>query len=242
VPPIKFNEPVGSIALRARAGFIAAVSHRIWTIDARRQSRVFAAVGDAADGCRLNDGKVGPDGRFWVGTMALDERSPVGALYAFDRSGKSSTMLEGVTVSNGLDWSPDARTFYYVDSPTRRVDAFDFDLDTGEISNRRPFVTADLDAEPDGLTVDSEGYVWVAYWGGWCVRRYSPRAQLDQEIVVPASQVTSCTFGGKDLGELYITTASDGLRLPDLDTQPHAGGVFAARPGSVGLAARLFGA
>ncbi len=181
---------------------------------------------------RMNDGKCDAAGRFWAGTMALDERGGAGALYRLDPDGHVETMIDGVTISNGLDWSDDGRLMYFIDTPTQSVDVFDFDLASGRIANRRPFARIDpVDGAPDGLTLDAEGFVWVALWGGSGVRRYAPDGALDSIVRVPATYVTSCAFGGADLGDLYITTARIKLSEADRASQPLAGGLFRARPG-----------
>jgi sugar lactone lactonase YvrE len=180
-------------------------------------------------GIRMNDGGCDPDGRFYCGSMAYAETPGAGALYRLDPGGHTTVVLTGVTISNGLAWSPDGGTAYYVDSPTHRIDAFDYD---GDLTNRRPAVhIPDSDGVPDGLTVDAEGNLWVALWGGGAVRCYSPAGQLLEHLSLPASQVTACAFGGPDLDELYITTSQQGV------TQPLAGALFRATPGVRGLPA-----
>ena len=189
---------------------------------------------------RMNDGKCDPAGRFWAGTMALDERRLAGALYRLDPSGQVHTMLRGVTISNGLDWS-DEGLMYFIDSPTQSVDVFDFDLASGAIENRRPFVSIPAtEGTPDGLTLDAEGHVWVALWGGGAVHRYAPDGTLEAVIGVPTRYPTSCTFGGPDLGDLYITTAHIKLSPRERIEQPQAGGLFHARPGPKGRAPNRF--
>jgi sugar lactone lactonase YvrE len=170
--------------------------------------------------------------------MALDERPGGGALYRY-ADGVLDRVLDRVSLSNGIGWSPDGRTMYYVDSPERRVDAFDFDLAAGAIANRRVFVSLD-EGTPDGLTVDDEGGVWVALWAGWCVRRYMPDGALDAVVDLPAAKVTACCFGGDDGRTLYVTTASVDLADEERRRQPHAGCVFAAYPGVSGPPAHTF--
>lgn len=180
-------------------------------------------------GERMNDGKPDPAGRFVVGTMTSDHKPGAAALYQIER-GVVRTMLEGVTNSNGLDWSPDGATLYYVDTPLGRVDAFDYDVATGAMTNRRVFADLrDVPGQPDGLTVDAAGGVWVAMArGGGCVRRFTPDGRLDHVLVLPVPNVTSLAFGGNDLGDLYITTTQ--LRMPadDLARWPQSGCLFRA--------------
>lgn len=180
---------------------------------------------------RMNDGGCDPAGRFWAGTMAVDCRRSAGALYRLDPDGRVSVMLRDVTISNGLDWSLDGRTLYYVDSGTQRIDAFDFDPDRGTVTNRRPVVAIPTEAGmPDGLTLDSEGFLWVALWGGGALHRYSPEGALDRIVPLPTTHPTSCAFGGPDLEDLYITTATIALSPEEKKSQPQAGAVFRYRP------------
>lgn len=186
-------------------------------------------------GVRMNDGGTDPDGRFYCGSMAYDMTTGAGALYRLDPGGGVHVVLPSVTCSNGFAFSPDGTTAYYIDSLTYRIDAFDYD---GELTNRRPFATVeDGQGMPDGLTVDREGGVWVAFWGGSAVRRYGPGGTVDEVLELPVTQVTACTFGGPALDELYITTSR--LEVPDGE-QPEAGSVFRARPGVSGLPALPF--
>ena len=190
---------------------------------------------------RMNDGKSDPAGRFWAGTMALDETAGAGSLYRLDGDDRVHTMLGGVTISNGIDWSNDAETMYYIDSPTRKVDMFDFDLASGAIANRRTLVRIPPQhGIPDGLTVDADGCVWVALWRGHAVHRYTPYGLLDTIVNVPTSCPTSCAFGGRDLRDLYITTAAMELSERERAEQPLAGGLFVCRPGPTGRPANRF--
>jgi sugar lactone lactonase YvrE len=200
--------------------------------------RPLAAVEADRPGTRFNDGKCDPAGRFWAGTMAYDETPGAGTLYRLDPDGRVEPMLAAVTISNGLAWSLDGRTLYYVDSPTRRVDAFDHDPAGGMLTNRRPFVELGPGEPgvPDGITIDAEGHLWVAFWDGWAVHRYQPDGTLDAVVPDPVARPTSCAFGGVDLADLYVTSASIGLSPAELAEQPHAGGIFRARPGVPGLA------
>jgi sugar lactone lactonase YvrE len=198
-------------------------------------TRVIAEV-PAREGIRFNDAGVDPAGRVWVGSMHIGETEPLGELYRLDAGGVLTTVVKGVTVSNGLGWSPDGALMYYADSPMRRVDVFDYDPATGEAFQRRVF--ADLSAfngVPDGLTVDADGCVWVAIWGGGVLRRLAPDGTQDAVIRLPVSQPTSCAFGGPGMADLYITTASVGLSEAELKAQPLAGRLLRLRPGPVGL-------
>jgi len=198
-------------------------------------TRVIAEV-PAREGVRFNDAGVDPAGRVWVGSMHTGETEPVGQLLRLDHGGVLTVVVDGVTVSNGLGWSPDGSRMYYVDSPVRRVDVFDYDPAAGRADHRRPF--ADLsafDGVPDGLTVDADGCVWVAVWGGGVLRRLAPDGSQDSVVAVPVSQPTSCAFGGPGMADLYVTTARIGLTEAELSDQPLAGRLLRLRPGPVGL-------
>jgi sugar lactone lactonase YvrE len=186
---------------------------------------------------RMNEGGCDPDGRFYCGSMAYDQRPGAGALYRLDPDGSVRVVLENVTISNGLEWSPDGSRAYYNDTPTQRIDVFDYDGESG-LTGRRPFAEIPVEAGgPDGLTVDEEGGVWVALYGGGAVRRYTPEGVLDEVIEVPAKQVTACTFGGSGLDQLFITTSREDLK-PGED--PLAGSLFQTAVGVAGLPVRQF--
>ena len=178
---------------------------------------------------RMNDGGCDPGGRFYCGSMAYDERPGAGALYRLDRDGSVTTVLTGVTISNGLAWSPDGGTAYYVDTPTHRVDAFDYDPRRGLTDRRTLVEIPEEDGSPDGMTVDADGRLWIALWGGAAVRCYSSKGEFEEHVPLPVSQVTACTFGGPELADLYITTSQQGVR------EQEAGAVFRHRPGVRGL-------
>lgn len=226
---------------RAGGGFVVGLERSVAVADADDAPvRPLAALWDDAT-VRLNEGAAGPDGAFYAGGMALGER--LGALYRVEADGTSRVVLDGVACSNGLGFSPDGSLAYYADSLTHRVDVLDVvpaDVDPRGLVNRRPFVAVDpADGLPDGLTVDAEGGVWVALWGGSAVRRYSPEGTLDAEVRFPASQVSACTFGGDGLDELYVTTSRQGFGTADA-TEPEAGSLFRAEPGVRGLPALPF--
>ncbi len=238
----EIGQSVGAVALTDAGDLLLAVRNGFARLDLA--SGMVTSIADVeADrpDQRMNDGKCDPQGRFWAGTMALDEHAGAGTLYCLGVDGRVRTMLTGVTVSNGLDWTADGRVMYFIDSPSQRIDRFDFDADAGAIANRRPFVhiPADLGA-PDGLTLDADGYVWVALWGGGALHRYAPDGSLDTIVRMPTTYPTSCTFGGADLGDLYITTAAIRLSAADRAQQPGAGGLFRLRPGVSGRPPRRY--
>jgi sugar lactone lactonase YvrE len=226
-----------SVVLPAPGGLVLlARQHRLVAIGPDGTEQTVAEI-DAPSTVRFNDAATDPRGRVWIGTMDIGERDDVGVLYRLDPGGVLTPVVFGVTVSNGLGWAPDGSRLYYVDSPTLRVDVFDYDPETGEASGRRVF--ADIGPGhglPDGLTVDAEGGVWVALHGAGALRRYRPDGRLDTEVPLPATQVTSCAFGGPDLADLYVTTASAPLPAAERAEQPLAGRLLRFRPGPVGLA------
>jgi sugar lactone lactonase YvrE len=186
---------------------------------------------------RMNEGGCDPDGRFYCGSMAYDKQPGAGSLYRLDADLAVSVVLENVTVSNGLEWSPDGTRAYYNDTDTHRTDVFDYDAEVG-LTGRRPFVEVPLDVgRPDGLTVDAEGGVWVAMNGGGAVHRFTPDGILDAVVEVPARKVTACTFGGPGLAELFITTSREDLEPHD---DPLAGSLFRASVGVSGVPVREF--
>lgn len=185
---------------------------------------------------RMNEGGCDPDGRFYCGSMAYDRRRGGGAVYRLDPDLSVHRVLDGVTISNGLDWSPDGSRAYYADTDTSRVDIFDYATDTG-LTARRPFIRIDpADGHPDGLTVDAEGGVWVALNGGGAVRRYSPAGSLDLVVATATPHVTACTFGGSELRTLYITTSRENAA----DDDRVGGSLLACEPGAIGRAAIAF--
>lgn len=195
----------------------------------------------ASDVVRMNEGGCAPDGAFWAGGMAYDQSPGAASLVRLDPDLSTSSVLTGVTVSNGVEWSPDSTVVYYADTATGRVDSFDWTA-PAELSGRRPFVelsnVVDPDvANPDGLTVDVEGGVWVAVFGAGQVHRYSPNGDLAAVVEVPARQVTACTFGGNTLDRLFITTSREGL---DPHDDPMAGSLFTVEPGVQGRPVRTF--
>lgn len=228
---------VSAVAPTRAQGLIAAIGNKFQLIDPRSgRTRTLAAVQPDQLEDRLNEGKCDSHGRFWAGTMGLaSDPTGVAALYRLNLDNTIDRVISNVTISNGLDWTKDDRLMYFIDTPSYRVDVMDFESSSGRVSNRRPLIRIDKsDGAPDGMTLDSEGGLWVALWGGRSVRRYWPDGRLHLEIEVPASQVSSCAFGGSDLSDLYITTAASGLSARELENEPHAGGLFRCRPGYVG--------
>lgn len=209
----------GNLILGKRASFVD------FEPAASRQT-VLAALAESP-GNRINDGKCDPAGRFLVGTMDINEKDPTGAVYSFD--GKEIKQLfSSITISNGLAWSPDQKTFYYIDTPTREVKAFDYDVSTGEVANPRVTVSVpESMGWPDGMTSDMQGNLWIAMWGGAQVTRWNPRiGQLLEQVSIPVLQPSSCAFGGKNMNELYVTSARLGMSEAGIRKYPLSGGLF----------------
>lgn len=188
---------------------------------------------------RFNDGKCDPAGRFWVGTIGKEKSA---ALYCMDANYTLQTMETNITNSNGILWSPDQKTMYYIDTPTYKVVAYDFDNKTGLVSNPQTVITIPTTmGRPDGATIDSEGMVWVAIWGGYCVSRWNPQTgKLISIVEVPSKNITSCAFGGENLDTLYITSAKGQATTDELLQYPNSGSLFSIKPGVTGIKANFF--
>jgi sugar lactone lactonase YvrE len=224
--------PVGAVAPRRGGGLIIAAALGFATLD--EDSGAVDWLWDGARGDRMNDGKCDPAGRFLAGTLTYPRDPGACALYRLDPAANGaggeprvSVLLDGVTLSNGLDWSPAGDRMYFADTPLEQVDVLAYNPGTGQATDRRLFVDLhDVPGRPDGLTVDSEGAVWIAMSRGGAVRRYTPDGRLDRVIEFPVRLVTSVSFGGDGLGDLYVTTSRENLTERDLAGQPLAGSVF----------------
>jgi sugar lactone lactonase YvrE len=238
-------ERVSGLAVRRDGGLILALETGFWVADADGNDLVqWVALPEANSERRLNDVKCDPGGRLWSGSMRFDQAEGGGDLYRVDPDGTVTVMLQGVTIPNGMAWSADGQTMYFIDSPTRRIDGFDFEASTGSIARRRTAVDlADQDGVPDGMTIDQQGFLWVAMWGGAAILRCQPGARAGEagrvveRVSMPVRQPTSCTFGGAGLAELYITSARQALpdRSDSLD-----GGLFRLRVAARGRPAEVF--
>lgn len=235
---VNVGVPIGVLALRRSGGLILAVSDGFALWDEQKRELRYLAKPDADKPLnRFNDGAVDSAGRFWAGTMNNKEDGSLdGTLYRLDPDGSVHAMETNIGISNGIGWSPDDTTMYYIDTIPHTIYAYDFDAASGAISNRRIFVHDPADpSSPDGLTIDSEGHIWVAYWGGAKVVRYDPHGNVERIIQVPALQPTSCVFGGPDLDELYITSARI-HHTPELQQRyPYSGDLFRLKTGIKGL-------
>lgn len=237
----RFN--VGSVAAvirpRQDGGHVIADARRILLAESDDLDAPLTAGPElwTDENVRMNEGGCDPAGNFFAGSTSYDHRPGIAALWRFTADGDSSVALEGVTVSNGLEWSPDGSLAYYIDSSTRRVDVFDWNSVEG-LHARRPFVRFQPDdGDPDGLTVDAEGGVWVSMFGAGHVARYDARGTLDGMVELPVSRVTAAAFVGPGLDELVITTSKKGLSLP---VEPEAGALFSVHPGVVGQPVREY--
>ena len=232
---------VGIVLPRASGGYVAAMQDGFYTLSDDGRTELIAPVEAEDPRTRLNDGEIDPQGRFWAGTMGWEAEPNAGALYRLGPDGTVTKMVGDVTISNGLGWSPEGTTMYYVDTVTHRVDQFDFDPVSGNIENRREFVTIRHGGgRPDGLTVDREGAVWVATWPGYGVHRYLPDGTLDAIIPLPVSNVSSIELGGPDLRDAFITTAWELLSDEEHTAQPLAGSLFHTRVDVPGQPRALF--
>ena len=229
---IQLDTLIGCMAPRKGGGLIVATGNLgglgfvSLDLDSLRLTPLTTLTNEPSNN-RFNDGKCDPRGRFLAGTMDMEEKDPYGSLYSFD--GKSVTrLLSNVTISNGLTWSPDYKTFYFIDTSTHEVQAFDYDLESGAIANPRTAIRIpDSFGWPDGMTSDMQGNLWIAMWGGAQITKWNPNTgQLLEQIPVPAMNASSCLFGGKNMDELYITSARKGLDEATLAQYPLTGGLF----------------
>jgi sugar lactone lactonase YvrE len=221
-------EVVGSLAVRQKGGLIVALrsGFYFYDLDLHEATRV-AIPTDNPSGNRFNDGKTDRQGRFWAGSMDDNEEEPTGGLFRLDTNLNCKQLVDGVTVSNSLCWSPDGRIMYFGDSPRRTVWAWDFEPETGTVRNRRVLIQfAGDEGVPDGATVDAEGCIWLAHWDGWRVTRYDPKGRVCQVVRFPVQRPTCPMFGGPGLNLIYVTSASINLSNRDLREQPQAGGLF----------------
>jgi len=233
----EFDQPIGCVVPRESGGMVVALKNGFFFYDWERDE--LEPIEDPEHHLpenRFNDGKCDPKGRFWAGTTDKTGADGDGALYLLDSDLNVSMKVENVGTSNGLAWSPDSQYMYFIDTPTQKVVRYNFDQVSGTID--QPLTVIDFPEScglPDGMTIDQEGMLWIAGWGGFGVSRWNPHTgeQLDF-IPVPAKNVTSCTFGGEEMNELYITTARTATSDEELEEYPHAGGVFRVRTNVIG--------
>lgn len=234
----KLTERVGAIGLRRTGGLVLALASgfAFYDQDTGETSRIIDVEPELSS-TRLNDGRIDPAGRFICGGMdEATPQKPISAVYALDSQRQTKALINGIHCANSICWSPDGSVFYFTDMPSRRIDAYDYDVTRGEVSNRRTFV--DLGKETglaDGSTVDAEGFLWNAQWGGGKIVRYAPDGTIDREVPLPVSNPTCLCFGGEDLSTLYITSAWFGLNDSARAAEPYAGSIFAMQPGVRGI-------
>jgi sugar lactone lactonase YvrE len=233
---------LGAVVPRAKGGYVIARENGYHAYRPGEEPHLLARVEADDPATRINDARCDPAGRIWGGTLEQNLAPGRGALYCLDTDATLRRVLDGVTVSNGLDWSPDGRTMYYVDSHAYAVQAFDFDIESGGLGRARRLVEYPpaLWVFPDGMTVDADGFLWVAIFGAGVIHRYAPNGRLERVVRVPARLVTSCGFGSPGLDDLYITSATHVLEPGEAARQPHAGGVFRYRPGVRGRPQQAF--
>jgi sugar lactone lactonase YvrE len=237
------NARIGTVVPVQGGGALVALQNGIYKMNTKtgKLSFVNNPLPDTTN-LRFNDGKCDPAGRFWVGTMALDSRRKGGVLYRMDKDKSIHQVLDSVSISNGIVWTADKKTMYYNDTPTGTIQAFDYDDKTGTITNRRVAVRIPRgNGAPDGMTIDADGNLWVALWGGGIVGKFNPvSGELLQKVKVPAPNVSSCAFGGKNLETLYITTARAWVNADKLKEFPLSGGLFLVKPGVRGVPAEFY--
>jgi len=242
---LSIHQMIGAVVIRKNGHFLAALKNGFGFID-RKTGSVSMISNPEPDlpGNRFNDGKCDPEGRFWAGTMSHVDEPEKGSLYTLNTDLTITKKIEKTSISNGMAWSSDNKTYYYIDTPTHAVAAFHFDTTTGEISLKKIIIQIpQKDGSPDGMTIDSEGMLWIAHWDGWQITRWNPgTGKKILAIPLPAARITSCTFGGDNLQDLYITSARTGLNDDQLKNQPLAGSLFVIKNiGFRGLPAFEFG-
>lgn len=229
---VNIGQSVGAVVVGPDGTMGAAVGDGFATIDADGDVTVVNAFLRPDTDLRMNDGKCDPAGRFLAGSISLTGRTGTSALYRWEDDGSVTTLLSGVSVSNGLAWNDDGTELYYIDTPTRTVTIHRYDPEAPTLAESRVLIdTAAYGGSPDGMARDADGNLWVAFWDGGCVRCFSPDGSLRTEIRLPVSRVTSCAFGGPDLDTLYITTARQGLSPAQREREPLAGRLFRCQPG-----------
>lgn len=239
---VRVGQPVGMAVGRSTGGVVVAVRDGVGFVDIQQGTfDLVLGLEGHLPANRANDGYCDAHGRLWVGTMAFEQTPGAGSVYCVHPDLSVEVAIPETTTSNGIDWSPDGRTMYFADTATGRVDAYDFDIDLGQVGQRRPLIDIPVsEGRPDGLTVDAEGDIWLALWGGGVVRLYDPRGRHKETIAVPAQHATSVAFGGEHLDTLFITTARSVRSPQQAAAQPHAGSLFAVQPGTTGRAPTPF--
>lgn len=241
---VQFDQFIGAVVPERPGQLMLAMQHGLYRYNISQDclTKVCDPEEDKKNN-RFNDGKCDSKGRFWAGTMDLDGTEDCGSLYRLDTDGRITKVLSPVSISNGIAWSPDKKFMYFIDTPTNKVSTYNYEESTGNISYLGTGAEIPVElGSPDGMTIDEDGMIWVAHWGGAMISRWNPyNGNLLDTIQVPAKNVTSCTFGGENLDELFITTARHGLSEDDLATYPQSGGLFKVKVGIKGLPANYYG-
>lgn len=239
----KLNKRIGTVVPSEKGGMLVALEDGIYHYNPVTDSIIFITnpPGNNSE-IRFNDGKCDPAGRFWAGTMSLTGKQKAGALYCLDKNGGIEKKIDSVSISNGIVWSLDKTKMYYIDTPTGKVKEYNYNNSTGNISFVKDAIIINQDmGHPDGMTIDSNGNLWIALWGGSAVGCWDPEnGKLLHKISVPVLNVTSCAFGGDNLETLFITTASQGTPKNILEKYPNSGGLFKAKPGVKGVPAYFY--
>ena len=238
---INVGNRIGTVVPVESGGLLVALENGIHFLNPINNELTFLC-NPLEKGVRFNDGKCDPAGRFWVGSMELNLKKGAASLYRFDIDKSLHTMFTSVTCSNGIVWTADKKTMYYIDTETGNVDAFDYDGSSGTITNRRVAVKIpDGNGSPDGMCIDSEDKLWVALWGGSGVGRFDGRTgEMLEKVYVPAPHTTSCAFGGEDLKTLFITTGLHELSMIEKDRYPLSGGLFCVDTDVQGVPANFY--
>jgi sugar lactone lactonase YvrE len=218
------GQPIGVLALRRGAGVVLALRDGFFTYDlhSRRLESIQPIEADRKE-TRFNDGAVDPRGRFWAATMSWEGKQPIGKMYCMDGKRQVATKIEGMQLSNGIAWSGAGDTFFHTDTLAQRIDRYDYDPESGAISNRSPFIDFAPDGHPDGITIDEQDHLWVAMWGGGCIAHYDERGRLVERLPLPVTYPTSCCFGGPELNELLVTSSRRELSPAQHAEEPLAG-------------------
>lgn len=239
---VDLDQRIGTVVPSRNGQAILALEDGVYGYDFNEKSKTLIAnpLSDQLS-IRLNDGKCDPMGRLWVGSMGMAQKPYRASLYTVESNGNIEEKLDSITISNGIVWSENHETMYYIDTPDEHVKAFDYDVKTGAISNGRVVIEIDGLGFPDGMTIDAEGMLWIGLWNGNIVGRYNPiTGKLIGKVEVPAHNITSCAFGGEELDTLFITTASLDMTAEELKAKPLSGSVFSVVPGVKGVKSDFF--
>ena len=241
---IKTPSRVGTVVPYTKQQAVVALEDGIYKInlengDLKQISNVESDITEN----RFNDGKCDPKGNLWVGSMHLKESLPNANLYKVEPNGVTTKMVDSVTISNGIVWSKDTKKMYYIDTPSKSIKSYDYNIETSTISNEKIAVNIPESlGYPDGMTIDENDTLWVGLWNGNAVAQFDPKTgELISKIEVPAHNVTACAFGGENLDILYITTSTNDMTDEERKKYPLAGSIFKCKPGVKGVTAFFFG-